>query len=81
MRRRLLALGGASPIHHFHTEAFQEVDQLSMMRPAAKWAGQAVNPKRMAEYINLAYRYAMNGRMGPAYLDLPGDVLYGLWPG
>lgn len=73
----VVALGGASPIAHFHTEAFQEVDQLSMMRPAAKWAGQAVNPKRMAEYINLAYRHALNGRMGPAYLDLPGDVLYG----
>ncbi len=83
----IVALGGASPIAHFHTEAFQEVDQLSMMRPAAKWAGQAVNPKRMAEYINLAYRHALNGRMGPAYLDLPGDVLYGqveeediVWP-
>jgi acetolactate synthase-1/2/3 large subunit len=72
----VVALGGASPIHHFHTEAFQEVDQLSMMRPACKWAGQAISPKRMPEYINIAYRQALNGRMGPAYLDLPGDVLY-----
>ena len=72
----VIALGGASPIHHFHTEAFQEVDQLSMMRPAVKWAGQAISPKRMPEYINIAYRQAMNGRMGPAYLDLPGDILY-----
>jgi len=72
----VIALGGASPIHHFHTEAFQEVDQLSMMRPAAKWAGQAISPKRLPEYINIAYRQAMTGRMGPAYLDLPGDVLY-----
>jgi thiamine pyrophosphate-dependent acetolactate synthase large subunit-like protein len=72
----VIALGGASPIHHFHTEAFQEVDQLSMMRPACKWAGQAISPKRMPEYINIAFRQAMNGRMGPAYLDLPGDVLY-----
>ena len=72
----IIALGGASPIHHFHSEAFQEVDQLSMMRPASKWAGQAVSPRRMPEYINIAYRQAMNGRMGPSYLDLPGDVLY-----
>ena len=72
----VIALGGASPIHHFHSEAFQEVDQLSMMRPASKWAGQAVSPKRMPEYVNIAYRHAMNGRMGPSYLDLPGDVLY-----
>lgn len=72
----IIALGGASPIHHFHSEAFQEVDQLSMMRPAAKWAGQAISPKRLPEYINIAYRQAMTGRRGPAYLDLPGDVLY-----
>ena len=72
----IIALGGASPIHHFHTEAFQEVDQLSMMRPAAKWAGQAINPKRIPDYISTAYRHAMTGRRGPAYLDLPGDVLY-----
>ena len=83
----IIALGGASPIHHFHSEAFQEVDQLSMMRPASKWAGQAVSPRRMPEYINIAYRQAMNGRMGPSYLDLPGDVLYSqvdeddvMWP-
>ena len=83
----IIALGGASPIHHFHSEAFQEVDQLSMMRPASKWAGQAVSPRRMPEYINIAYRHAMNGRMGPSYLDLPGDVLYSqvdeddvMWP-
>jgi acetolactate synthase-1/2/3 large subunit len=72
----IIALGGASPIHHFHTEAFQEADQLSMMRPASKWAGQAISPKRIPDYINTAYRYAMTGRRGPAYLDLPGDVLY-----
>jgi acetolactate synthase-1/2/3 large subunit len=72
----VVALGGASPIYQFHTEAFQEVDQLSMMRPAVKWAGQAISPKRMPEYVNLAFRHAMNGRRGPAYIDLPGDVLY-----
>ena len=47
-----------------------------MMRPAVKWAGQAISPKRIPDYINIAFRQAMTGRMGPAYLDLPGDVLY-----
>ncbi len=72
----VIALGGASPIGQFHREVFQEVDQFSMMRPACKWAGQAISAKRIPEYINIAYRQAMNGRLGPAYLDLPGDVLY-----
>jgi acetolactate synthase-1/2/3 large subunit len=72
----VIALGGASPISQFHWEAFQEIDQLSMMRPACKWAGQAILAKRIPEYINMAYRQALTGRLGPAYLDLPGDVLY-----
>jgi thiamine pyrophosphate-dependent acetolactate synthase large subunit-like protein len=72
----IIALGGASPISQFHWEAFQEIDQLSMMRPACKWAGQAIIAKRIPEYINIAYRQALTGRRGPAYLDLPGDVLY-----
>ena len=54
----------------------QEVDQLNMMRPASKWAGQAISPKRIPEYINIAHRQVMTGRRGRAYLDLPGDVLY-----
>jgi thiamine pyrophosphate-dependent acetolactate synthase large subunit-like protein len=72
----IIALGGASPISQFHTEAFQEIDQLSMFRPACKWAAQAISAKRIPEYINMAYRQALTGRLGPAYLDLPGDVLY-----
>jgi acetolactate synthase-1/2/3 large subunit len=73
----VIALGGSSPIGQVHWEAFQEIDQYSMMRPACKWVGQAILTKRIPEYINLAYRQAMNGRLGPAYVDLPGDVLYG----
>jgi acetolactate synthase-1/2/3 large subunit len=72
----VIGLGGASPISQFHWEAFQEIDQLSIMRPACKWAGQAIIAKRIPEYINMAYRQALTGRLGPAYLDLPGDVLY-----
>src|SRR5919204_6156661 len=72
----IIALGGASPISQFHSEAFQEIDQLSLMRPVCKWAAQAITAKRIPEYINMAYRQALTGRLGPAYLDLPGDVLY-----
>jgi acetolactate synthase-1/2/3 large subunit len=72
----IIALGGASPIGQFHTEAFQEIDQLSLLRPACKWAAQAISARRIPEYINMAYRQALTGRLGPAYLDLPGDVLY-----
>ena len=32
--------------------------------------------KRIPQQINFAFQKAMNGKPGPVYLDLPGDVLY-----
>src|SRR5688572_28209009 len=34
----VVALGGASPLRQVDTGAFQEIDQLAIMRPVTKWA-------------------------------------------
>ena len=72
----IIALPANSPISHVPLEVFQEIDQLSIMRPATKWAAQAVSARRIPGTLSMAYRQALTGRLGPAYLDLPGDVLY-----
>jgi thiamine pyrophosphate-dependent acetolactate synthase large subunit-like protein len=72
----IVALGGASPVGSFGTGAFQEIDQVAMMRPVTKWAERVYDPRRIPEYLDKAYRVAMSGKPGPVYLDLPGDVLY-----
>jgi thiamine pyrophosphate-dependent acetolactate synthase large subunit-like protein len=72
----VLALGGASPVGSYGTGAFQEIDQVAMMRPVTKWAERIYDARRIPEYIDKAYRIAMSGKPGPVYLDLPGDVLY-----
>ena len=83
----VLALGGASPLSSAGTEAFQEIDQLSIMRPVTKWADRILHTRRIPEYVDLALARATMGKAGPVYLDLPGDVLYGeveeeevVWP-
>ncbi len=83
----VIALGGASPDAMSGQGAFQEIDQLSMMKPCTKWAERVHNPHRIPELVNKAVREAMTGKPGPVYLDLPGDVLYQevdeskiLWP-
>lgn len=73
----VVALGGASPIGAFGTGAFQEIDQVAVMRPVTKWAERVHEPARIPEFVDLAFRRAMAGKPGPVYLDLPGDVLYG----
>jgi acetolactate synthase-1/2/3 large subunit len=84
----IIAIGGASPIGQSGKGAFQDIDQVAVMKPATKWAERVTNPLRIPEMIAAAYLQAMSGKRGPAYLDLPGDVLYKdvdeaaiVWPG
>lgn len=72
----VVALGGASPVSEFGTGAFQEIDQVAIMRPVTKWAERVYETHRIPEMIDLAFRQAISGRPGPVYLDLPADVLY-----
>jgi acetolactate synthase-1/2/3 large subunit len=72
----VVALGGASPIADFATGAFQEIDQLAVMRPVTKGAERVYDPRRIPEYVHRAFVRAMAGKPGPVYLDLPGDVLH-----
>ena len=72
----VVALGGAAPDFSTNRGAFQDIDQLSMMKPCTKYAERVHDPHRIPELINLAVRTAMSGKPGPVYLDLPGDVLY-----
>ncbi|HEV7665296.1 MAG TPA: thiamine pyrophosphate-binding protein [Chloroflexota bacterium] len=72
----LLAIGGSAPISQRGKGAFQEMDQVAAFKPITKWAEQCADPRRVPEFVSAAVRHALSGRPGPAYLDMPGDVLY-----
>ncbi len=72
----IVAIGGSSPVNLYGRQAFQEIDQVSMMRPCVKWAERIYHPKRIPELVHMAFQKAMTGKPGPVYLDLPGDILY-----
>jgi acetolactate synthase-1/2/3 large subunit len=71
----LVAVGGASPRVSLGMEAFQEIDQVAIMRPITKWAERILDARRIPELVATAFRQATTGRPGPVYLDLPGDIL------
>jgi len=71
----VVALGGSSPLSAVETGAFQEIDQVAVMKPITKWATRVYDAKRIPEMVATAYRQAMTGKPGPVYLDLPGDTL------
>src|SRR5208337_3073725 len=53
----------------------QDMTQLPVISPMVKKALVCHNPERIPEFIDMAFRYAINGRPGPVYLELPCDVL------
>ena len=71
----VVALGGASPLAQFASGAFQEIDQVAIMRPVTKWAERVYEARRIPQYLNMAFGQAVSGKPGPVYLDFPGDVL------
>ncbi len=71
----LIAVGGSSPRVYLGMEAFQEIDQVAIMRPITKWAERVLDARRIPELVATAFRQSTTGRPGPVYLDLPGDVL------
>ena len=71
----LIAIGGASPRVQLEMDAFQEIDQVAVMRPITKWAHRVLDARRIPELVATAFRQATSGRPGPVYLDLPGDIL------
>jgi acetolactate synthase-1/2/3 large subunit len=71
----VIAIGGSAPMRTTTMESFQEMDQVAMMKPVVKAAYRVDMAHRIPEYVSLAFREAMDGKKGPIYLDLPGDVL------
>jgi thiamine pyrophosphate-dependent acetolactate synthase large subunit-like protein len=73
----VIAIGGSAPMRGWTLDTFQEMDQVPMMRPIVKSAYRVDLGYRIPEYIAIAFREALDGKRGPVYLDLPGDILGG----
>jgi acetolactate synthase-1/2/3 large subunit len=73
----ILVIGGQGPLINLRKGSLQEMDHISVMRPITKWAEACYGPERAGEYVEEAIRYALNGNPGPAYLEVPMDVLFG----
>ncbi len=73
----ILVIGGQGPLANLRKGSLQEMDHISVMRPISKWAEACYDPARLGEYVEEAVRFALSGNPGPAYLEVPIDVLGG----
>jgi acetolactate synthase-1/2/3 large subunit len=73
----ILVIGGQGPFTNLRRGSLQEMDHVSLMKPITKWADACYDVRRIPEYIEVAVRHAVSGIPGPAFLEIPMDVLGG----
>ena len=76
----MLVLGGRSDIRTNDIGSLQDIDQMNLYESITTWSRVCYNTERIPEYVAMACRQALSGRLGPVYLELPQDVLYAKVP-
>ena len=71
----ILVIGGQGPFNNLRRGSLQEMDHVSVMKPITKWADACYETSRIPDYIELGIRHAVSGNPGPAFLEIPIDVL------
>jgi acetolactate synthase-1/2/3 large subunit len=71
----IVVIGGAGPRALCDMGSLQDMDAVTLMRPITKWSVQVPEIRRIAEYIDAAFRIAQSNVPGPVYLEMPLDLL------
>lgn len=71
----LLVLAGSAGVDDLTKGGFQELDQLSLLAPMTKFAAKVQQLDQVPDLLYKAYKSAMFGTPGTAYIDLPADVV------
>jgi len=71
----LVIAGSATPRGPDSGEV-ETLDQLEVVRPVAKWVRRVHHLDRIPEYVEHAWRAATVGTPGPAYLEIPIDLIH-----
>lgn len=71
----LIAITGQVPRALIGTQAFQEIDMITMAKPICKQVYQPQSAAAIPGIIREAFHTAHTGRTGPVLIDIPKDVL------
>ncbi|MDR1943949.1 MAG: hypothetical protein LBQ19_03920, partial [Synergistaceae bacterium] len=71
----IVHIGGAAVQSFFDMGMMQDVNTLGAMSAFCKFAKKVTIPRRIPEYIAMAFRHALDDTPGPVYLEMPMDIL------
>jgi acetolactate synthase-1/2/3 large subunit len=71
----ILHIGGQGASSQHMMGSLQDLPHVDMMRPITKFAAGVRSTERIADMISMAARECYAGAPGPAYLEIPRDIL------
>jgi acetolactate synthase I/II/III large subunit len=71
----VLHIGGQGALTQHKMGSLQDLPHVDIMAPITKFAASVPSTERVADMISMAARECFNGAPGPAYLEIPRDVL------
>ncbi|KAJ0989132.1 hypothetical protein J5N97_007488 [Dioscorea zingiberensis] len=72
----LLMISGSCDQKDFGKGDFQELDQITAVKPFVKFSAKATDISQIPRLVFEALHHSISGRPGGCYLDLPSDVLH-----
>ena len=71
----ILHIGGQGAMTQHKMGSLQDLPHVDMMAPITKFSASASSTERVADMVSMAARECFSGAYGPAYLEIPRDVL------
>ena len=71
----ILHIGGQSSLTQHRMGSLQDLPHVDMMAPITKFSAGVFSTERVADMISMAARECFSGAYGPAYLEIPRDIL------
>ncbi|MHB1419905.1 MAG: thiamine pyrophosphate-binding protein [Bacillota bacterium] len=71
----VIIIAGKASLRDRDRGQFHELEVLEVVKPLVKWAGSCYQTERLEEYTATAFRQALAGRPGVAFLEVPTDIL------
>ncbi|XVU24437.1 acetolactate synthase [Actinoplanes sp. CA-054009] len=72
----VLVLGGRAPAFRWGSGSLQEFDHVPLVKPITKYAGTVGDTDAIAGEIGAALTSALTAHRGPAFLDLPLEIVF-----
>jgi acetolactate synthase-1/2/3 large subunit len=71
----VLHIGGQSALVQWKMGGLQDLPHVDLMKPITKFASTVMSTERVADMVAMAARECFAGAYGPAFLEIPRDVL------